>query len=388
MYEKVKSSILDNQESLIGLFEYIHNNPEIAYEEFKSSKAIVSLLESHDFEVEEGIGGLNTAFKARFKGRGKGPRVAFLAEYDALPGIGHGCGHNVIATCSTGAAIGLSKVIKELDGEVLVIGTPAEEGGGGKIYLLEANEFADVDYALMIHPTTDRSIIGRGGLAATGLTLEFFGKSAHSATPEEGINALTAVIEVFNGINAIRSTLAPKTNINGIIVEGGKAANVITDYAKASFSVRAATVKELEETIDRVKNVINATEVLIGAKAKVSVAKLYAERYPNMIIAERFKYHMENQGIEMGYPDPKKRFGSSDIGNVTLKIPAIHSYLKIGNQEVKAHSKEYAVAAKSDLAKDMAIKGAVGLALAGLDILMNEELRIEIKNEFDQKVPK
>ncbi|QZY55913.1 M20 family metallopeptidase [Crassaminicella profunda] len=376
------------KDELLDLTEKIHAHPEVAFEEYKASGWMIDLLRTHGFLVDEKIGGLDTAFRARFKGKKDGPKIAFIAEYDALPKIGHGCGHNIIATCSVGAAIGLSKCMKDLAGEVILMGTPAEEGGGGKIILLENNEFNDVDYALMIHPTSSRSIIGRGGLAATRVTVEFRGRAAHSSSPERGINALSAVIQTFNGIDALRPTFDMKSNINGIITKGGDAANIIPEYARSDFSVRARTLRELEKLVQKIKQVVKASEILTGAKATVGIERMYAERYPNMAIAETFKENMKVLGEEMGYPDPNEKVGSSDIGNVTLKIPAIHSYLKIAEDTMNAHSIEFAHAAISERAKEVAIKGAKGLAMTGYDILTNEGLREKIKKEFEEKVPK
>jgi len=376
------------KDELLELCENIHNNPELSFNEYKASRWIIDLLKKHGFEVSEGIGGLDTAFKARFKGKKAGPSVAFLAEYDALPEIGHGCGHNIIATCSVGAAIGLSKIMKDLEGEVLLIGTPAEEGGGGKIILLEEKEFDDVDYALMIHPTSHRSIIGRGGLAASRVTVEFKGKAAHSSAPEDGINALSAIISVFNGIDTLRPTFDMKSNINGIITKGGDAANIIPEYAACDFSVRAKTLSELKSLVEKIKRVVQSAEVLTGAEASIDIGKMYAERYPNMVMAEAFKSNMKALGEVMGYPDPDRKVGSSDIGNVTLKIPAIHSYLAIANENVNSHSAEFTKYANSPRAKEIAIKGAKGLAMTGYDILSGRDLREEIRKEFEEKVPK
>lgn len=373
---------------LLELCENIHKNPELSFIEYKASRWIIDMLKEHGFEVSEKIGGLDTAFKARFKGQKAGPTVAFLAEYDALPEIGHGCGHNIIAACSVGAAIGLSKVMKDLEGEVLLIGTPAEEGGGGKIILLEEGEFDDVEYALMIHPTSHRSIIGRGGLAASKVTVEFEGKAAHSSAPEDGINALSAIISVFNGIDTLRPTFDMKSNINGIITKGGDAANIIPEYASCDFSVRAKTLAELKSLVEKIKQVVRAAEVLTGAEASIDIGKMYAERYPNMVMAEAFKRNMKLLGEEMSYPDPDKKVGSSDIGNVTLRIPAIHSYLAITNENINSHSTEFTQYADSPRAREIVIKGAKGLAMTGYDILKNKALKEEIKREFEGKVPK
>ncbi len=389
MKKKVIQDEIDSiKDDLLKLCKKIHDNPELSFREYKASSWIIELLKKHGFEVREGIGGLDTAFKARFKGKKAGPRVVFLAEYDALPEIGHACGHNIIATCSVGAAIGLSKIMDSLEGEVILMGTPAEEGGGGKIILLEQNEFDDVDYALMIHPTSQRSMIGRGGLAATRLTVEFRGRSAHSSTPETGINALSAVISVFNGIDTLRPTFDMKSNINGIITKGGEAPNIIPEYARCDFSVRAKTLTELKALIKKIRQIVDSAQILTGATATINVERLYAERYPNMALAEAFKKNMEYLGEKIGYPDPNKKIGSSDIGNVTLKIPAIHSYLSIVDNLVNAHSIEFTKASISERAMEVAIKGAKGLAMTGYDIFSDDDLREKIDKEFQEKVPK
>lgn len=384
----IQNEIDGIKKELLELGEKIHSNPELSFNEYKASRWIIELLIKHGFEVKEKIGGLDTAFKARFKGKKPGPTIAFLAEYDALPEIGHGCGHNIIATCSVGAAIGLSKIMKDLEGEVLLIGTPAEEGGGGKIILLEQNEFDDVDYALMMHPTSSKSIIGRGGLAATRVTVEFEGKAAHSSAPENGINALSAVIHVFNGIDLLRPTFDMKSNINGIITKGGDAANIIPEYASCDFSVRAKSLTELEKLVDKIKQIVHASEILTGAKATVDIGRMYAERYPNMVMAEAFKSNMKLLGEEMGYPDKNQKIGSSDIGNVTLRIPAIHPYLGIANESVNAHSDEFTKYSNLPRAREVAIKGAKGLAMTGYDILNDKAIREKINKEFEEKVPK
>jgi metal-dependent amidase/aminoacylase/carboxypeptidase family protein len=231
-------------------------------------------------------------------------------------------------------------------------------------------------------------MIGRGGLATTRVTIEFEGKAAHSSAPERGINALSAVIQVFNGIDALRPTFDMKSNINGIITKGGDAANIIPEYARCDFSVRAKTLGELEKLVKKMKQVVKAAEILTGAKASVDIGRMYAERYPNMTIAETFKGNMKLLGEELGYPDPDEKVGSSDIGNVTLKIPAIHSYLKIAEDTINAHSIEFAHASISQRANEITIKGAKGLAMTGYDILKNEDLREKIQREFEEKIPK
>src|SRR6056297_3496367 len=380
--DNIQKSIDKIKADLIKLSNDIHSNPELCFEEFKAVKWLKEILKEHGFKIEDNSGGLETAFKASFKGKKPGPRVAFLSEYDALRGKGHACGHNIIATSAVGAAIGLSKMIKDIAGEVILLGTPAEEGGGGKIILLEEGEFEDVDYALMIHPGSI-NLIGRGGLAASKLVIEFKGKAAHSSNPGDGINALKALLEVFRGIDTLRSDFAKNTRVNGIITEGGEASNIIPDFAAAEFTVRATTRDDLEEVIKKIITVTEAARILTGAVPEVKEGIIYAERYPNMKMAEQFKTNMEKLHEKMNYPDPDMNLGSSDIGNVTIKLPAIHSYLKIVEENVPAHTEKFAEAAIAPRAEEVIIKAAKGLAMTGYDILTKPELREAINNEFN-----
>lgn len=387
----IKQNIIEEIENikdeLLSLSKNIHENPEIAFNEYNAVKNITALLNKHGFTVEKGISGLDTAFRAEYNSKGNGPTVAFIAEYDALPEIGHGCGHNLIATMSVGAAIGLSKLANEINGKIVVLGTPGEEGGGGKVIMIDNGCFDDIDYALMIHPSTT-NLICRGGLATRKIKIEYHGESAHSSSPEKGINALQAVIQTFNCIDHIRAILPLKTNINGIITEGGKVPNVITDYASCSFSVRADTVSDLKIVVNHIERIVDSVENLTGAKANISKSLIYTERYPNRCIAEKLKENIAQFGEHMEYPVPNMKYGSSDIGNVSLMLPAIHSYIKIAEPGINSHSIDFTKASITDTAHVQMLKGAKALALTGFDIFDNEDLRKNIYDEFHRTVPK
>lgn len=392
--EQQKTNIIQTidrmQHELLALSHQIHDHPELGYEEHQAVASIRSFLEDRGFQVETPYCGLDTSFKVVKKGKGPGPRIAFLAEYDALRGIGHGCGHNIIATCAVGAFMGIASLIDEYDGEVSIIGTPAEEGGAGKVILLERGAFDETDYALMMHPSGGGSnLVGRGGRAATRIRVSFHGKAAHSSSPSNGINALSAAIHVFNQIDLMRSTFQVQDNINGIILEGGTAANVIPELAKCEFSLRAETMLRIKELIRFVTSCIEHAEALTGAKAEVSVEPIYAERYPNKPMCQTFKNNMESLGIQMTWAEPGKLYGSSDIGNVSIKIPAIHDYLSITDDKtIQSHSKEYTKAAATPQADEICLKGAKGLAMTALDILESSEFRSEINAYHDAQVPK
>ncbi len=387
--QKIVETVEAAREDLLKLSKNIHDNPELGFEEFKAVEFISETLEKHGFSVEKGYGGLPTSFRADAKGNGDGPTVAFLAEYDALNGIGHGCGHNLIATCAVGAFLGLSSLLDSVPGRICIIGTPAEEGGAGKVKLLANGAFDNVDYALMMHPSGGGSnLVGRGGRAACTVKVNFRGKGAHSSAPQNGINALSAVISVFNQIDMARPTFDPQDNINGIISDGGTASNIIPAFASCAFCLRADTMKRIEDLIQLIKTCVANAERLTGAKGEVTWDDISAERYPSKPICKAFKDNMHELGIEMTWPDPKKQYGSSDIGNVSIKIPAIHDYLSITDDaSIQAHTVEYTEAAASPEAQEVCLKGAKGLAMTGYDILSDPEFQKEIREYHDRQIP-
>ncbi|NJN84226.1 MAG: M20 family metallopeptidase, partial [Caldilineaceae bacterium] len=237
---------------LIQVSQTIHANPEVAFEEFASMALLADLAESHGFEVTRGVAGLETAFVATSLGEAPGPTLAFIAEYDALPGLGHACGHNIIGTAATGAALAIQSVRAEIPGVIKLIGTPAEERGGGKVIMVERGIFDDVDASMMIHPGA-KAMTTRGTLASNKVRFEFFGKAAHAAVaPDRGINALDACILTFNNINALRQHLTDDVRIHGIITHGGVAANIVPEYAAAEFSVRATTSEASFDVLQKV----------------------------------------------------------------------------------------------------------------------------------------
>lgn len=372
------------REELLRLSHDIHSHPETSYQEFRAAAWQKELLERHGFAVEMPFCGMETAFRAVKKGKGPGAVVAFLSEYDALNGLGHACGHNIIAAASVGAGLSLASVLENVPGEVQVIGTPAEEGGGGKIFLVEHGAFESVDFALMMHPST-KNIIGRGGLAAREFRVEFRGKAAHSATPDKGVNALTSLIAFFNGIDTLRQTWPDSAKINGIITKGGEASNIIPEVTEAVYTVRASTKKELLPMCEDLKRMAEAAALVTGASFTVHQTPIYAERYPNSVMGEAFKRNMEFLGEQMEYPDPKERVGSSDVGNVSLEIPAIHEYLAIADPSVAGHTPEFREAAVSPRSDKVVILAAKGLALTGLDLLTDEILREAAKVEYREK---
>ena len=386
MKEKIQKKITTSAQELRNLSHNIHDNPELGFEEHKAVQWQTELLMKHGFHVETPYAGLETAYKAILRFGEGGPTIAFLAEYDALKGLGHGCGHNLIAAMSVGAAIGVSAVLPDLGGEIAVIGCPAEEGGSGKIIMLNNGGFDGIDYAMMIHPA-NRNIIGRGGLACTNVTIKFFGNAAHSKEPWEGVNALSAVISTFNNIDTLHQKWMPDARINGIITAGGTASNVIPEYAAATFTVRSNTVSYLSLMVKDIERAVQAAAIITGARSEFKVGLISTERYCNAVMGETLKQNMASLGIEMHKPPVGLAIGSSDFGNVSMKIPAIHEYLAIADTTVKNHSKEFCEAAVAKRSDEVLLKGAQGLAMTAYDMLQDEKLRNKIDQEFLKTVP-
>jgi len=360
----------------------LHAHPELMFEEHRSAAALVKALKAAGFEVETGAGGLETAFVARHRFGPGGPRVALLAEYDALPEMGHACGHNLIATAALGAARALRSALAADAGEVVVIGCPAEEGGGGKILLLEAGVFDGVDAALMFHPGS-RTMTIRGALAATRVTMRFFGKAAHAASaPELGINALDACILTFNAINALRQHVIDETRIHGIISHGGSAPNIVPEYAEAKFLIRHRRSEEVAALKERVLAAARGAAAAVGARVEFEEGLFYAERKVNVPMAERFAAHLEAQGEPVLAAPAVGRVGSSDFGNVSQVLPAIHPYVAIVPEGVSAHTPAFAAAAASPAGLRGLRLAATAIAATAADLLTDPELLAAARADF------
>lgn len=363
----------------------IHARPEIGNEEFFASAQLIKILEDEGFEVKKAVAGHETSFVARKKSDKPGPSIAFLAEYDALPGIGHACGHNIIGTTSVAAAIALSKVLDETGGEAVVFGTPAEEGGpngSAKGSFVKHGLVEGIDAALMLHPSGQTRLTS-GSLAVDPLDFEYIGKPAHAAaSPHEGINALDAVIQLFNGINALRQQLHDDVRIHGIITHGGDAPNIIPEYAKARFFIRAATRSRLNEVTRRVKAVAEGAALATGAKLNVIA---FQNEVDNLLLNNRYNEVFKNVIEELGETvatDERNGIGSTDAGNISQVVPTIHPYIKIGPDELVAHTVPFREAAASTLGDEALLKGAKALALTAFQLITDEVLLKEIKAEF------
>ncbi len=359
----------------------IGEHPELGYQEFYAVGVLTQLLNCHGFEIERNVAGLETAFVARYKGNRPGPRIAFLAEYDALPGVGHGCGHNLIGAASVGAAITLSKSL-ELPGEILVIGSPAEETSGGKVTLVEHGIFKDIDVALMFHPGS-QNVPEISTLALDALEFVFLGRPAHAvAAAQYGVNALDAAINFFNGINALKKQIPEDARINGIITEGGTAPNIVPERAVARFYLRARKRKVLDELREQVIRCAQGAAAMVSAQ--VSWRKFeysYDELLTNRELAEAFAENLRELGIRHIAP-PQNAMGSVDMGNVSRVIPAIHPYLALGHGTDIPHTRDFAEACLSQAGERLLLLAIRALAFTGWDILTDEKLLKRAKREF------
>lgn len=383
--EKVSSFIDENRELLLAVSKEIFDNPELAFEEFKASKLLSEKIQEAGFKTKLGVADLETAIHATHPDISDGPVVAILAEYDALPGMGHGCGHNLIATAGLGASLALGSIKKDLPGKLVFMGTPAEEGGGGKIFMIKAGLFDEVDATIMFHPSATKNYVGRGGLAVQAIKIEFFGKTAHaSAEPEKGINALDAIIQTFNGISALRQHITSDARIHGIITNGGVKPNIVPDYASAEFYVRAQDDNYLEELLKKVEDCAKGAELSSGARLEFTRDENpYMSRNVNKTLGAAFSKNMKAIGEETHTVEQGKGLGSSDIGNVSHVTPTIHPYMGISKIEINGHSTDFAEAASSEYGNEQMLKITKALAMTAIDVFTKPELVREMKEEFD-----
>lgn len=367
---------------LIAASREIHANPELAFKEFGAQRVLTGLLAAHGLSVETGTAGMETAFRAAASGLPGGPTIALLAEYDALTQIGHGCGHNIIGVAAAGAGIAVAGLVGGLRGTVQVLGTPAEEGGGGKVIMIEHGLFRDVDAAMMVHPST-RTMVTRRSLAFSDLKLEFFGKPAHAAvSPEEGINALDACLLTFANVNALRQHVKSDVRIHGIITSGGTAVNIVPEYASAIFMVRALERAYADQVMERVLDCARAGAIASGATLESKVRKGYDNIIVNRAMAQAMKANWESLGEPVLEPLPADRLGSTDMGNVSYVVPAIHPYIAIAPDGVPMHSHGFREAAASPAGERGLILAAKGLAMTTIDLLTDADLLGRVKSEF------
>ncbi|MGW8787741.1 M20 family metallopeptidase [Heyndrickxia sporothermodurans] len=384
----INQSIEEAKQLYIETSHKIHRKPEIGNQEYFASKTLTEILENAGFTVTRNVAGHETGFVARKAAVKNGPKIAFLAEYDALPGLGHACGHNIIGTTSVAAGIALAKVIDETGGEVIVFGTPAEEGGpngSAKGSFVKHGLLEGIDVALMIHPSGKTSLTSPS-LAVDPLDFHFYGKAAHaSGSPEKGINALDAVIQLFNGINALRQQLPTDVRIHGIITHGGDAPNIIPEYASARFFIRASTWKRAEGISKKVRNIAEGAALATGSTVKI-------ERFQNevhdFIINDSLDRVVGEELSLLGekvFSEKGKGIGSTDAGNISHVVPTAHPHIKIGPDDLIGHTNEFRECAGSLEGDKALITGAKALAFTGFRLLTDSRLLVGIRADFEAR---
>jgi amidohydrolase len=382
----VTATIREHQPGLVELSHTLWADPELCYEEHHAHAVLTDALESAGFAVERGAGGLDTAFRADWPvtNAAEGRRVAMICEYDALPEIGHACGHNVIAAAGFGAAIGAAAVVEELGGALCVIGTPAEEGGGGKAKLLDAGVFDDVDIAMMVHPA-DADLDAFWAIAIEQVIVRFHGKAAHAAAaPEQGRNALDAAVLAYNNIAALRQHIAAHERIHGIFVHGGDKPNVVPHFAEMQWYVRSGTSESLQALKPRVVAALEAGAIATGCEIELEwVGEPYDDLVQNRTLDRLYANNVAPLGRLVAPRETSPGLiGSTDMGNVSHRIPSLHPMIKVAPSGIAIHTAafaEFAGAKEGDVAL---VDGAIGLAHTAVDLWSDPSLIADAHQEL------
>ncbi len=379
--QRARQAVRDVSGELIEISREIHEHPELAHKEQHAVAQLIPFLEAHGFgHVERGSYGLETAFRGEW---GHGPTtIAICAEYDALPEIGHACGHNLIATAGVGAAVGLIAAIAPADARVMILGTPAEEMYGGKVLMVRAGAFADVDVAMMAHPMAvdfaDPPMLG-----VAHVDVVYRGRAVHaSVAPEQGVNALDAVVTAYQAVAQLRQHIRRDARLHGIITEGGAAANIVPERAAATFYIRAQQPKYLQELKQRVKGCFEAGALATGCELEIDWHEdtEYEPLRSNAPLAEAYRRNGEALGRH--FLDLKNvSTGSSDMGNVSQVVPSIHPTFGVG-QMIFNHTPEFTAAAVTDAAHESMLQTAEALAMTGVDVALDRDLLRRIKADF------
>lgn len=372
--------------TLLDVSHAIHERPELAFEEHFACEILANTLRNHALTVETGVYTLETAFETTINPDLDGPTVAVLAEYDALPDIGHACGHNIIATTALGAALALNSVASQLPGRVKLLGTPAEERGGGKELMARAGAFEGIDAALMIHPA-GVNLATMPSICIAEVEVIYHGKASHaSAMPHKGINALDGLLLAYQAISNLRQHIRSTERIHGIVEEGGSAPNIVPDRTVGQFYVRAANEKDLAKLKPRVQACFEAGATGSGCTVDVNWAGVdYLDLNTNWPLADRFRHHAEQLGRSFVDHEQALKFGagSTDMGNVSYRLPSIHPMLAVAPPSVVIHNPEFAQWARSEKGDAAVIDGAKALAQTAAEYLLSPELQRQSAEAFE-----
>ncbi|MFJ8649417.1 amidohydrolase [Streptomyces sp. NPDC093546] len=376
VYARIREEVAARADRLWDVALALHRDPETAFEEHRAARLLSGELEAAGFAVERGVADLPTAFTGRTGGGGR-PCAALLLEYDALPGLGHACGHNLIAAAGLGAALAARAALGPVEGSLLAVGTPAEEHGGGKVVEVEAGLFDGVDAALMVHPGV-YDWTWAPLTASAQLRVGFHGRAAHpTGNPTEGIDALAALIQLFNTLPVLSRRLPPGSHVQGIVSDGGRATNIVPEYAEGLFGLRGGTTAAREELEAELRSC--AQGIALATRTTVDVDRVgegYEHFRDNDVLSGRFADHIARAGLRLSDPVPGIYLGSSDIGNVSNRVPAIHPWVSIMDPEDGAdHTPRFAAAAASPRARRAMLAAAEALACTAADVLLRTEVQ-------------
>lgn len=385
--DRVQEIVSELAPDLKELTLKIHDNPELGNQEHKACRWQMELLQKYGFETSDNFCDIPTAYKAVYKGKKPGPKIAMLAEYDALPELGHGCGHNLIAMISVGSGIAMREFADEYGGEIHVIGTPAEETAGAKVEMSAKGAFKEYDVAMMAHPFEENGS-SINTLAMSCRLYEFFGKTAHAAAaPHEGINALDAVINFFNLVNALRQQTKPDARIHGIIKKGGEAPNVIPDYTSALFYIRANKAAYVDELMKKIEACAKGAALGTGTTVKISEAEAdFKDTDSNIYLSELACQQYEKLGHQIAHLGKEILPGSSDLGDVSYECPAIQLMCGMGpmpdGSHYGAHTKEFVEKACSEEAINNGLEFVKAFTMTAIELMTDPSHLKTIKEEF------
>jgi amidohydrolase len=382
----IQKALTKHEPMLLDLNRWLYEHPETGENEHLASAKLMAVLADEGFCVTAGIAGLPTAFRAEYSLGGDGLSVGLLAEYDALPDIGHGCGHNIIAASCIGTALALKESLAGSGGQVVVFGTPAEETIGGKIQMTNQGAFWGIDIAMSVHPS-HRSAVGGSSLASHPLEITFKGRPAHAAAaPQDGINALDALVEAYMAMRMLRVHMRDDVRMPGIITYGGAVPNIVPEKAVARFSLRAADSDYLETVIEKVKACARGAAMASGATVDFHhYEPLFEAMNNNAVMGSLFAKHLQELGYPVEYLKPTQRGGSTDVGNVSQIVPTIHPSIAIGADQLSAHTREFAEATVSSQGEKALMDAALAMAMTVVDIKAEPALLDEIRDEFGRK---
>lgn len=379
---RIRDDVARRAQQLSDISHAIHSRPELMFEEHYAADLLVGALRVEGLEVEAGAYGLDTAFVAHVGTRG--PRVAIMCEYDALPGIGHACGHNVIAAAGLGAALSAASLAEEAGGRLVVLGTPAEEGGGGKVHLIERGAFDEVDAAMMVHPA-DADLIEPDVIAIATWKVDYTGRAAHAAAaPHLGRNALDAAVLGYNAVAALRQHIAPTDRVHGVFLKAGAKPNIVPDHVVAEWYVRSRTLASLQPLKARVLACLESGAAAAGCGMAVEpIGPEYSDLRTNWPLAELYRANSASVGRMVADPSPDNAVvASTDAGNVSYRVPTIHPMVRVAPPGVSLHSVDFAAWAASAESDRAVTESAAAMAMTVVDLWLSREAMGEVRAGF------